>query len=89
MSEDLNKLSDAEMLNRVSDLVVGYREGKNSQIIDRLMFLLWLERNHNQCQKIHLLFDGIHDLSDMADEIENEKNLLVTESPQSLSSKEE
>jgi len=70
-----------EFINTISDHVCGYREAPEEDILNRVKFLIWLEKNYNMQRKVDELRIAIDDLYELSQEIQDEHNIQIKTQP--------
>lgn len=65
------EITDDELCAKLSEILVGYREGSAQDIIDRAKALVEIEKQHNRQEAVNELFDQIRVLGELATDIED------------------
>ena len=62
-------MDDGELLAIISEMVLGYREGKSGELIQAIAVLKKTQYRYNEVKGVHELFEKCLELGDLAAEL--------------------
>ena len=62
-------MDDGELLAIISEMVLGYREGKSAELIQAIAVLKKTQYRYNEVKGVHELFEKCLELGDLAAEL--------------------
>jgi len=65
-------MDSAEFANQLSEQLFGYREASEQDMLDRVEYLIELERKNTLSQSAHRFVERLDELHELAEEIEQE-----------------